>query len=403
MIFKSGSAKRQPRRLLNRREHNTSPLALTMVGPIMWRDGLGRIAPCLYESLFRYHSINHICSPMQADFSGLPPSLCHLPTQMIKRQELASRNAASVVISTGILWTGTTNHAHKIHLQESIIQRIKNLNDKKRHISAITMLEGTKIPQEWVSILNRDYDRTYVPCDYLKEVYASCGVTNDIRVLPLPIYGIDSLLKKQLSMPAEIPYPFNFGILSGGWERKNVPMAMKAFLEVFGKTEGVYLKIHSRFGDAHIMEEITAIAKANPAKIQFVSTPVDEATMEKWKNTIHCDILPSGGEGFSMCPREMLARGIPSLISEGHAHQIIIDEEGALPIKISGTKPANYGYFKNLGEEWIPSREHLKEQMLYIYKNYLEVKEHVLKSRVNLEKYSFASWSKIYFPLILGA
>ena len=81
---------------------------------------------------------------------------------------------------------------------------------------------------------------------------------------------------------------------------------------------------------------------------------------------------------------------------------VIIDEEGAIPIKNTGMKPAFYGYFGRLGEELIPDKDDMVEQMREIYHNYPEYKTKTAGSRKALEKYSFSKWGELYKDKIMG-
>lgn len=372
--------------------------SLTILGPVMWRDGLGRITVSACEGLFDITNGNVFVSmlPGSEDFAGIPSTLENVQAeiQFMKGMDIVT----SKVLTTGILWTGTDNHAHKIHRQLGIAQEMRSRGAK--YLMGISMLESSKIPDKWVEIINENYDEILVPCDYLVEVYRNCGVQKKLSVVPLPIHGIEEMLNRPVVCPSSSS--FTFGCLSGGWTRKGIPMLIRAFLEGFPRDryQDLRLKIHSRFGDDFCMKEIKQLADYD-TRINFTSGVVAESYIEKWKEDINCFVLPSAGEGFSFTPREMLARGIPCLISSGHAHDVIIQEEGAVGIKIGHTQPAFYGYFGLLGHEWVPDFNDLIDKMQDIYCNYNKYKQQVLESRDVLVRYEPKNWARMYKDILL--
>lgn len=377
------------------------PLDITIVGPVHWADGLGRISICCYEALTRHgFNVNCIHMPGGYDIGQTPVRLSSAVHKMVgEKQTLIPSNIADIVITTGILWTGNNNHPHKIHEQENMVRTIRTFKDKKRFIAGISMLEGDEIPQEWVKQLNELYDLAIVPAEFLVDIYKKCGVTIPITVIPLPIYGIEDLLQKEMRVFNKTPEHFNFGCLTGGWTRKGAPLLIKAFVKAFpwDQYPNLRLLIHVRFGDDNIMEKLRTLSSLDD-RIIFTEGSISEEALDKWRQRVHCFVLPTAGEGFSIPPREMLARGIPCLISEGHAHKIIVEEEGAVGIKISHMRNAYYSYFGELGREWVPDFEDLVEKMRAIYTDYPMYKKNTVEKRKNLSRYSFSCWGEMHVP-----
>lgn len=108
-----------------------------------------------------------------------------------------------------------------------------------------TAWETDSIPPHWAELLNK-MDGIFVPSEWNKEVFLSCGVNIPIYVLPhiSEFHGIP---------PKEPPTPFLADYLKqaegdylfysiGMWnERKNIPFLLKSFLEEFSATERVTL------------------------------------------------------------------------------------------------------------------------------------------------------------------
>ena len=360
---------------------------LTIAGPVVWGDGLGRICPSLYMALYKLvkTKIYH----MQINDPNLQSSL---PTYIQKHNLLTAeslsnkKQVAKHLIFTGLQDIGS-GHQYEFNRYIDAIRLAKDYR------GAITMLEGTKIPQSWVRSLNNNFTEALVPAEYLIDIYKSCDVKIPVIHMPLVMIDMSELLSRDSHKHNE-EKPFTFGILSGGWTRKMVAETAQVFIKTFPISSHRHLKlrIHCRFGDASEMEKIHRIATTDP-RIHYTCGVVNEPDVQIIKDSFDCYLSASCGEGFSFTPREFLARGVPSIISSGHAHTPIIENEGAIGVKISHMRPAFYGYFGHLGEEWVPDMNDLAEKMLDVYNNYDSHCEDVATVRENLA---------IYGPEILG-
>lgn len=185
---------------------------------------------------------------------------------------------------------------------------------------AYTMIETTQIPNEWTSIINNHFDAIVVPDTNLIDVYKNSGVRKPIFAIPHPIY-IDEFLAHPLkTRPND---EFVFGIACVLSNNKNCELLVDAFINEFGNTPNVKLKIQSPWNNdvaAKIRKKIKSRHIKN-IEMHLKSVPWKEYI--SFMKTLDCYVLVSKGEGFSVTPREALALGIPAIISNNTAHKTI--------------------------------------------------------------------------------
>ena len=100
------------------------------------------------------------------------------------------------------------------------------------------------MPDQWVEILNRDFDAVVVADDYYCSVYRDSGVQIPVFALPHGVY-----IEEFLQEPAKLKpsSPFIFGCTSAYWPRKNQDLLIEAFHEEFGHDPEVQLLMHGRY------------------------------------------------------------------------------------------------------------------------------------------------------------
>lgn len=163
---------------------------------------------------------------------------------------------------------------------------------------ALTMFESSKIPPNWVPILN-ELDAVIVPSQFCKDVFEDCGITVPIHIVPL---GIGELYKP-VKRPTSRPLTF-LAFLDRG-ARKGGHTAIQAFCLAFGDRSDVKLILKSR----------------NPKlKINITNDNIDIIQQDMSEQELaalygRCDVLinPNKGEGFGLIPREFAATGGVSL------------------------------------------------------------------------------------------
>lgn len=180
---------------------------------------------------------------------------------------------------------------------------------------AITMFESSRIPREWVAPLNT-MDAVIVPSTFCKEVFAACGVTVPIHVVPLGVGEVYQYAER----PADRPLTcLTFGDRGA---RKGGIVALQAFQMAFGEDTDYRLLFKMRKP-----KEGRALTLLNP-NIDVIQQDMTE--QELYELYLSADVLinPHKGEGFGLIPREFAATGGLALTTDWSGTTDDIDQWG---------------------------------------------------------------------------
>ncbi len=273
---------------------------LTVVSQIKFADGVHRLGIGFIDALKDDLTINHISTQGNYDLTDLNDRV----KEIILNPD---KTPGKVALFCDFLWTkGST--------PSSVVPRcpIK---------IAYSMFEFSAIPSRWVDILNNEFDLVAVPDESSEVLYKQSGVKIPIFVLPHGIYVEDMLNLLPKTPPTNI---FNFGLSAGFWERKNHERLIDAFHAEFGDNPHIKLKLHGRTADAVVMEGIQKkIRKLRATNIEIIKKVFTAAEYTEFISELHCIVVLSRGEGFSIAPREALALGCPCILSNNTAHKTL--------------------------------------------------------------------------------
>ena len=380
---------------------------LTLVAQVNYYDGLGRLALNLTNLLKDDLSINFIASG-PTDFTEVP-----LNVQTIMQNP--DKTPGNVALLFDILWYPKRTPTNCVP-KESLIK------------IAYSMSESTAISPKWVELLNGTFDLVVVPDEYYRSVFSNCGVLIPIFVLP---HGID--IENFLSTPLtkKPSNPFVFGSTGTFMSRKNHELLIEAFYAEFGNDPHVKLKVHGRrnwFGEFDIesLREKLHITKSTLAKdkskrankknkknilktgrswltnnIELILTSLESKQYESFFNSLDCYVLLSKGEGFSITPREALALGIPTIISDNTAHRTIAKTGFVYAVPSNIQEPAYYSLFKdNHGVQFNCSVADARKALREVYNNYQVYREKALGGRKWVEQYLWRNLKAQFLNLI---
>lgn len=298
----------------------TSKVDVTLVGFVNFADGIGRhpilFKKCLKDSVtMNFLSTRNIPAYIEDQQLGLP-----------RLDPNNKEDVGAVAILTDILSDKALNIYRK--MPESKIK------------IAYTMFEATEIPNTWVPVLNNNFDMAVVPDQFLVDVYKRCGVRIPIFVLPLPLM-LEGFLE---SKPRIIPHkPFVFGFSGGFWARKNHIRILEAFAQEFGNRNDVKLRLHGRFGEESIIQELSkTIAEKNLTNVELIVEPFSWPQYLDFFKSLDCCVCLSMGEGFSITPRESLAAGIPCIVSNNTGQTTICNSGAVYAVESNVPVPAFY-------------------------------------------------------------
>lgn len=350
---------------------------LTLVGIIQHADGLGRIPIGLIEILKDEIEIN--CIPISIDPIGLKEEIKKIiinPNQTPGRVSL---------LTTALFWS--PNHLFYQYVPRSQIK------------IAYSMFESTALPPRWVKVLNEKFDAVVVPDPYLIQVYKHSGVRIPIFMIPLGM-DLDSFLEKEARAIPSIP--FTFGASAAYSPRKNLSLIIQAFAEEFGNSPDVILKIHGRFGS---VEPLQNLAKSlGVSNIVFSAESFAQEEYVELMNSFDCYINLSKGEGFSCCPREALALGIPCILSNNTAQKKLCDSGFVKSVPSLIEEPAFYGieYYdsQRVGNQFNCNLIDVKQAMRDVYTHYAHYLQLAQSARQWVAQYSWDSLKLKYLNLI---
>jgi glycosyltransferase involved in cell wall biosynthesis len=218
--------------------------------------------------------------------------------------------------------------------------KFENVHSK---VSIMTMYEANKCPNEWVSCLNNLGIPIFAPSRFVLKMFKESGVNVPIKILPL---GINSFYKLKLRTYPE-DRPFRFLMLGKLEPRKNTEVAVRAFLQAFQNNESVELiiKTRERFNTSFIR-----MSSLKDPRIKIIEKTL--SLEDLMKLYYYCDVFvyPSRGEGFGFPPRNAIATGLPTIVTNWSA---LSEIPGAIKIPINGLSPMppcgfSYGQEKEL-------------------------------------------------------
>lgn len=301
---------------------------VTLVGFVNFADGIGRHPILFKECLEKQATINFLSTrniPVEVEDSqlGLP-----------RLNPANKQDVGAVSILLDIIADKALNIYKKV--PDSYIK------------IAYTMFESTEIPNSWVPILNNNFDMAVVPDQFLVDVYKSCGVQIPIFVLPLPV-----MLEEFLNLKPRVQAhkPFVFGVSGGFWKRKNHAKILDAFAREFGNSKKFKLKLHGRFGEEEIINELRdKINEYGLTNVELIVKPYTWDEYLEFFKSLDCYVFLSMGEGFSITPREALACGIPCVLTSNTAQKTICDSGTVAVVRSEILVPAIFDcHYDNIG------------------------------------------------------
>lgn len=360
--------------------HTLSRPHLTVVGRAKMADGLGRQTVELIDAFKEEMRIGFIPTHRNR-YQDIPKGVLRI----IKNTK---RPLGKVVLMEDCL--GYPGH----HPQKKLEKRLTG-----DHICiAYSMFESSRIPPEWTEILNTRYDAVVVPDPFLIKVYQESGVTLPIFVIPLAI-NISPFLNLPLKEKANTP--FTFANLSSCEKRKNHITLIRAFAQAFGNDPRVRLVINSRAThpgfDRILKDEVEKLGLTN------VSITIHSLSQQEYLNlfqTIDCYINLAKGEGFSIQPREAMALGIPTIVSDNTAQSTLVASHLAVPVPTSTTEPALYHWGTAYGEFYNCTPEDAAQAMRAVYDNYPTYLAYKEQARAFAAQYQYEQLKPLYRTLI---
>lgn len=359
---------------------------LTVVGFVKMADGLGRQCPDMIEALKDEFDIGFI--PLA------PNILQDVKESILPIIQKPRFLQGKVVFLNDNPWRPAKKG--KPYGAKRVFDTPKN-NEQIR--ICYTMVESSKIPFEWIEILNTYFDVVAVPDPYLVDVFKNSGVTTPVFAVPL---GLD--LEPFLERPIKTAYHevFRFGTMGSLGERKNQLKLLLAFHEAFQKNPNIELLIHSRSVNHVYKDELLKTLKQldNP-QIIISEKQLDKKGYLELFESLDLLVNVSKGEGFSIQPREAMALGIPCLISNNTAQATIVSQSHVMALETPLAEPCYYNNFKQIaGVSYDFEISSLVELLKQAYASRYALLSYSQDNRNYAKNFDYANMKRYYKNLI---
>ena len=185
-----------------------------------------------------------------------------------------------------------------------------------------TMFETGGIPREWVE-LGRYYDYLWVPSEFNRKSYASCGVpVEKLIVVPCPLPTWATQLTELLSRRSAGPHSkFVFvSVMRWHW-RKGWDVLVRAFIKEFSSEPNVQLVIKARPFDPRYPEqpfhELAQFLADNglhwPSNLALVTKELSTQQLVQLYRGADAFVLASRGEGWGRPLMEAMLSGLATI------------------------------------------------------------------------------------------
>lgn len=170
---------------------------------------------------------------------------------------------------------------------------------------ANTMAETDEIGPTWVGALNTMH-YVIVPNDFYRRVFKKCGVFVPIKVIP---HGIDTKRFRYRERNKRKRVEYLFGSCGYLNDRKGVFELIRAFSSEFDQGEPVKLLLHST--DPFL----GYYANMKDKRIEITTELWSYKKLVEWYKDLDCFVFPSKSEGVGYPPREAMATGLPTILT----------------------------------------------------------------------------------------
>lgn len=280
-----------------------------------------------------------------------------------------------------------------------VLAKINGLLRSKQIWIAYSMFESNKISPIWVKELNNKYDMVVVPDASLVEIYKKSGVNTPIFVVPLSV-DFKGALSQELKKESHPIFTFaNFSTIE---DRKNTLKVLEVFKEAFGNRKDVRLLISSRKSEYRYKQKVVDyIIKNNLTNVDYEIVEKDADLYNKYFDKVDCYVSLSKGEGFSVQPREAMARGIPVIISDGLAQKTIANSGlvRVVPAKILELASYEDGNII-MGHHFNSSTKDAVLAFKDVYNNYNKYLKLAPKAREWARQYDYQNVKPLYINMV---
>lgn len=228
-----------------------------------------------------------------------------------------------------------------------------------------TMFETDSIPPFWVPCCDATQG-IIVPSDHCARAFRE-HLSVPVEVAPL---GVDTDFYRPVVRTGREDVPFTF-LMSGLLHyRKGAEFAVRAFAEEFNGHAHARLILKTRRGFLDLGGQDV------PAHVHVIDEDYTREQMRALYRDADCFLAPSRGEASGLTPREAMATGLPTIVTNWGGLEEIADEQYSYPVEVERLEPAppqctsydsNVAGHEPIGNFALPSIEHLRQRMREVY------------------------------------
>lgn len=188
-----------------------------------------------------------------------------------------------------------------------------------KHRFFFTMWESENFSQKLAKNLEKHTTAIFVPNKFNKKIFEDAGYKKPIHVIGLGIH--EAFFKPKLRKYKE-GEEFRFLHYNAGEPRKGWYSLVHAFMEEFKDDTNVKLVCKSNRTHERQVNKTKSNLKPNLYhKLEVISDllPIDK--LLELAYSCHGFVFPAIGEGYGLTPREMLATGMPTIVTDGHSFE----------------------------------------------------------------------------------
>jgi glycosyltransferase involved in cell wall biosynthesis len=362
---------------------------INIVGRHDNRTGIGQHAKSFLHTLQDTMKLNFIeTRPDNSDKVDLHPSVT-----VFESSSKANLGGDGISIYTDVLSNGS--HDQNIQKVPSTLIRL-----------GCVVFDSNRLPPYWVNLIEKHFDAVLVPSHFLIDVLRKSGVARPIFYLPfaLPIAQFNNF-HPQL----QTNRPFTFMTAGLVERRKNMHMVIQAFEQTFtlaNKDVRLIVKLSEVIDEDYFKKYFVERGRYANSNIEFVTENLSKDRYIELMRSVDCFVTASGGEGYSIIPRESMAMGKPTIITDALAHSDICDSGLVETVPCTIPVPAYYPHINSaspyIGISYEPYVEDLVQAMRKVYANRAQLfaKDAVEARKKWAEKFSYESLAPYYRTLV---
>lgn len=367
---------------------------LTIAAPVNLRDGMGKQAIDLMDLLKE-----------DVDMNLLSSYQVHVPSNMKKFIKNSNKKPGYVVLNEHSLLQ--VNIPDELYRQKWLLSekyKYRNSFNKIPREEQIfinySMFEADILPEDGVFYLNKNWDMIVLPDQNLLDIYKKSGVTKPVFVVPLGT-DLDTHLQAPLKVKRNEIFKFaNFSIFE---ERKNLLKLVQAYHQAFKGNDQVRLLLSARGDRGGVFKQVLKYIIDN--KVQGVEIDSLSAKEKDYfdflYSRIDCYVSPSKGEGFSIIPREVMARGIPLIVTDSIAQKTIADTGLVKVVHADKLVPGDYTFIKRVIGNFVDIEvSDLADAMLDVYNNYQTYLDKAPEARAWAENGQYKNLKEEYLNMV---